>query len=321
MEVPAEILALGKRQAARWYWEQLYGEYFDSYSDTAYRNFIRVCLTLVERVVKNWSNRVYADGATGTIRFVQDLQDGPTAFDGTAVEMMSYLEGLSYADSTRITRVGLQASSSEPEDREEIRKINALMQKQLEVFRRAQHFDLYRRLQDAYNGNVENIVDRDRDMNFMGVIRPDAEHVESILPHLDGHYLLVKSTVIIVDGKARAHPPPMAATALHFAVMSDKVSCVKHLVSKGANGRTLLAACGATAHTLAIANKCKKALAVLDPESPHLQWSPSTSPEKLAGRGASPRASPTAGSPRGSPAVGNRSPGAQVYSRDLSRRR
>jgi hypothetical protein len=211
---------------------------------------------------------------------------GEVGFEGSAEEMMQYLERISYKDCIRITRIYLLAQTHEADDKEEIRKINSMMEQQLERLRRALSFDLYRRLQDAYNGNFEALQERDRDVNFMGVLRPNAEHVECILPHEDGHYLLVKSSVMVVDGKAKAHPPAMRATALHFAVMSDKPSVVKFLLSKGANARSIPAECGVTAFELAIRNKCKKALAVMAPDHPML--SPSSGSASPVGTG-SPR--------------------------------
>jgi len=307
LQVPDNIMLSGKKRSAQWYWEQIYGEWFDSYSETAYRNFVRVAVTLVERVVKNWSNTVYSN-CQGAVRSA----GGEVSFEGSAEDMINFLEKVSYADVMRFSRVYVVASrTAEPADKEEIQKINDLIEMQRQRLHRAVQFDLYRRCEDAYNGNVDALADRDRDTNFQGVLRPDSEHVESIVPHDDGHYLIVRSCVIVVDSKATPHPAPMRATALHFAVISDKASVVKYLLSKGAK-RNIKADCGATPMEIAIANKCKKALAVLDPSHGPITYSP--------------RAlhSPHRGSPPGSPGKGD---GMQVegqereYNREMAKRR
>eukprot|EP01006_Ploeotia_vitrea_P028647 TRINITY_DN61306_c0_g1_i1.p1 TRINITY_DN61306_c0_g1~~TRINITY_DN61306_c0_g1_i1.p1 ORF type:complete len:743 (+),score=50.52 TRINITY_DN61306_c0_g1_i1:59-2287(+) len=264
--VPDEV-AIDKRKIAKWYWDQIYGEYFEGYSDSAFEVFRKGTCQLAEQfslhVDKEWSK-----GAE-SMATVRSKTGDEIMFNGHAEDLIPWMRGS--VDLQMALRMKSVVLRIDPpmymKDNDEVTRFNRHISDYLQRVNKAYVFDKFRRCEDAYKGNVERLQVRDRDINSLAVIRNSPDHVESIHKSPKGHYLLMRSSVLVVGGTPQAHPIPKRALALHYAVLSDKAAVVRFLLSQGAS-MNIVSECGATAMDIAIANNCRKVLQILLPPQP-----------------------------------------------------
>eukprot|EP01012_Entosiphon_sulcatum_P048869 TRINITY_DN67424_c0_g1_i1.p1 TRINITY_DN67424_c0_g1~~TRINITY_DN67424_c0_g1_i1.p1 ORF type:complete len:321 (-),score=50.57 TRINITY_DN67424_c0_g1_i1:196-1113(-) len=276
--IPMHLLKKGSDKIAEYYWDRVLGEWFSDYSEMGFRVFVRTIIDMIQQCTRAWEGEVNIQatlrGKTGEI-----LHGGP------AMDVIPLLRKATFQEALGFKLLKLHVDPRElqicdPKVSSDLARVNHMLEQAKERFIRSYEFDLYRRCEDAYKGNLDAIQGRDRDVNFQAIIRSHPGSVESIARHPDGHYLLVRSNVILKDDTAIASPPPLRATALHYAVLGDKAHVVNYLLSKGARSSER-AECGATALDIARANNCKKAMEVLDPSQSYAHsHSPSGSPKQ-----------------------------------------